>query len=293
MPDEPQENANWEEYRRHDARLVELREAEWQGVRLELITREADGPCEASMRVRRHMISLLCAGGRAGFVNRFGDGPSRRVAQDPGWIRIVPACQPVWSHWEKGRRTYLLVLIAPETLARLCAREVPLQGQMDLRDERMRRVLEDIGRELAAPDPLGSVVGEGLIRQLAGLLARSALAGTAQLASQRGGLAPRRLRAVLELIDRQAAEKLTVDELAAEVSLSTHHFCHAFRQSTGLPPHRYLLTRRLAQARALLENPALSLADVAARAGFGGSSQFATAFRRATGLSPSAWRRRF
>ncbi len=60
-----------------------------------------------------------------------------------------------------------------------------------------------------------------------------------------------------------------------------------------MPPHRYLLTKRLDAARALLNDPALPLTEVAARAGFGSSSQFATAFRRAHGMSPSEWRRSF
>ena len=98
---------------------------------------------------------------------------------------------------------------------------------------------------------------------------------------------------MLALVERQMAGPLTLRQMAAEAGVGVHHFSHAFRQSTGVPPHRYVLGKRLATARGLLEDPDMSLTEVAVRAGFGGSSQFATAFRRTYGMSPSAWRRRF
>jgi AraC family transcriptional regulator len=67
----------------------------------------------------------------------------------------------------------------------------------------------------------------------------------------------------------------------------------AFRQAVGVPPHAYVTEQRLAAARhLLLAQPRLTIDDIARRVGFSSASHFATAFRRQTGVSPSAFRAR-
>jgi len=65
----------------------------------------------------------------------------------------------------------------------------------------------------------------------------------------------------------------------------------AFRQSTGVPPHRWRLNERVERAKDLLRDPALSLADVALACGFGDQSHFTRMFTAAVRLSPGLWRR--
>ena len=65
----------------------------------------------------------------------------------------------------------------------------------------------------------------------------------------------------------------------------------AFRQSTGLPPHRWLARQRIEQALALLVDTALPLAGVAAQTGYADPSYFVRASKRATGATPLAYRR--
>ena len=250
------------------------------------------------MCVPQHVVSLRCEGDRAGFLNRIADGPWRRVGGAPGWIRVLPAGHPVYSRWERGRRTYLLAFIDPDWLSTLSGRDSArgkfnLAEQIDLRDEQLRRVLEDMRQEMLKPGPCSDVLGGALAMELAVLLLRATAPAPVPAVPARGGLSARSLRAVLALIERQVAGPLTLRDMAAEAGVGVHHFSHAFRQSTGVPPHRYVLDKRLATARTLLDDPTTSLTEVAVRSGFGGSSQFSTAFRRAHGMSPSAWRRRF
>ena len=79
--------------------------------------------------------------------------------------------------------------------------------------------------------------------------------------------------------------------LAGLVRLSPTHFCRAFRRSLGMPPHRYHIHRRLEHAKTLLADRERSITAVAMASGFGASSSFATAFRKATGLTPQQYRR--
>jgi transcriptional regulator GlxA family with amidase domain len=80
-------------------------------------------------------------------------------------------------------------------------------------------------------------------------------------------------------------------ELARAVNVSPGHFVRAFKQSTGQPPHRWLVEQRIEKARQLLVNTSLSLAEIALACGFSDQSHFARAFSRAMHTSPSAWRR--
>ena len=79
--------------------------------------------------------------------------------------------------------------------------------------------------------------------------------------------------------------------LAEECGLSPRHFARAFRQSTGVPPHRWLMRHRVQRAKELLRRQALSLADIALRCGFADQSHFTRVFSREVGFSPGQWRR--
>jgi AraC family transcriptional regulator len=106
-----------------------------------------------------------------------------------------------------------------------------------------------------------------------------------------GGLSGWQLRRVTDFMTEHVAEDLALDELAAQVNFSAKHFARAFRQSTGVPPHRWMIERRVDRARALLVEGDLSLAEIALACGFADQSHFTAAFRRGTGLTPGAYRR--
>jgi AraC-like DNA-binding protein len=108
---------------------------------------------------------------------------------------------------------------------------------------------------------------------------------------QRGGLAPWQARRAKELMDANLGGKLPLSQLAEACGLSTRHFARAFRQSTGVPPHRWRLSRRLERAKDLLRDPARSLSEVALACGFADQSHFTRMFTTLVGLSPGLWRR--
>jgi AraC-like DNA-binding protein len=107
----------------------------------------------------------------------------------------------------------------------------------------------------------------------------------------RGGLAAWQQRIVTTYIEEHLGEPILLATLAGLVGLSTYHFCRAFKQSFGLPPHRYHTSRRIEHAKSLLAKPALSVTDIGMRVGFSETSSFTAAFRKATGLTPSAYHR--
>ena len=86
-------------------------------------------------------------------------------------------------------------------------------------------------------------------------------------------------------------QQLTLLDLSAVVHMSPYHFTRLFKQNTGVPPHRFVLRQRISRASALLREPQLSIREVGRLVGFRTPSHFPTAFRRMTGITPSAYRR--
>src|SRR5262245_39700331 len=93
-----------------------------------------------------------------------------------------------------------------------------------------------------------------------------------------------RLRSIKAHIDEDLPGTLTLDELGAVVHMSAFHFARLFRRSTGVSPHRFVIQRRLEQARVLLATPTVSIAEIARLVGFRSPRHFATTFRRVVGV---------
>src|ERR687887_1694705 len=100
----------------------------------------------------------------------------------------------------------------------------------------------------------------------------------------------RHLLRAKDLIDARYRERLDVPTLARAAHLSTAHFSREFRRTFGETPHRYLLTRRLERAAALLRNTDWSVADICFHVGLTSVGSFTTSFGRTYGRSPTASR---
>jgi AraC family transcriptional regulator len=112
------------------------------------------------------------------------------------------------------------------------------------------------------------------------------------VALRQGGLAAWQERRAKEMISGNLRGNISTWDLARECSLSTGHFARAFRHSTGLSPHQWLVQRRIEKAHALLRDGKLSLAEIARASGFADQSHFTKAYTRLRGISPGAWRRK-
>ncbi len=117
------------------------------------------------------------------------------------------------------------------------------------------------------------------------------LHGPMRATPPRGGLSPRHLRRASDFIMEHLAEDICLDDLAGLTGLSCKHFVRAFKCSTGLPPHQYLIARRIEAAKRHLADGKASLADIALQCGFADQSHFTAAFRKAVGVPPGTWRR--
>jgi transcriptional regulator GlxA family with amidase domain len=101
----------------------------------------------------------------------------------------------------------------------------------------------------------------------------------------------RRLLRAKDRMDAASHEAWPVKRLAQVSGVSEAHFARSFKQAFGVPPHRYLLTRRIEQATTLLRDTELSITEIALATGWESLGTFGRIFHDITGRSPSALRR--
>jgi AraC family transcriptional regulator len=142
-----------------------------------------------------------------------------------------------------------------------------------------------VGGPIAQYDEtLGVLTGHDVVRRHGGI--------APPIAVTRGGLSSWQQKKVAEFIEQNLADDIRLTVMASIVGLSPYHFGRAFKQSFGVPPHRYHMQRRIERAKILLAEAAQSVTAVAMAVGFAETSSFSAAFRRVTGVSPRVFRRR-
>jgi AraC-like DNA-binding protein len=148
---------------------------------------------------------------------------------------------------------------------------------------KMAALIENGAENRQYCEALGVVLAHELVRRNAGARRVEPPA--------RGGLAGWQQRIVSAYIEEHIAEHIPLATLARFVRLSAYHFCRAFKRSFGMPPHRYHNARRIQHAKMLLARPTCSVTEIALRVGFSETSSFTAAFRKATGSTPTGYRR--
>lgn len=102
----------------------------------------------------------------------------------------------------------------------------------------------------------------------------------------------RRLLRAKDRMDGASEEEWPVERLADVSGVSPAHFARTFKQAFGVPPHRYLLTRRIERAKALLRDTNMAILDIALDTGWQSLGTFGRVFRDITGMSPTELRAR-
>jgi AraC family transcriptional regulator len=100
-----------------------------------------------------------------------------------------------------------------------------------------------------------------------------------------------RLKRVLDYIDANLGQPLSLDQLAAEACLSPFHFSRLFRVAVGLSPQRYVSDQRVSAAKRALTSEHASLIEIAVEIGFGSLDNFIRVFRKSAGTTPARYRR--
>ena len=217
-------------------------------------------------------------------------GGFRRVVLRRGAAWICPAGQPGSVRVNSDFR-YARVSVDPIYFNRLVSDDpespsLELQRTYGVAEPQITHIVGALVAESDAGNPGGLAFVDALAIGLSHQLAIHAGVRKPGITRLRGGLSAPAKRRVLELMDAHLDSNVSVQFLANEVGLSGAHFARAFRETFGLPPHRYILHLRLERSRRMLDADNATLADVAQRAGFADQAHFTRFFKREYGVTP-------
>jgi AraC family transcriptional regulator len=271
----------------------------WSTVSVEL---RSHGVSEAPPIVPPQVeICLVVAGNKDGLVRRTGGGLCQEAMPETGAIWLSPA------GLEKGMA---ITAFIPQTMhlylpAGLFDRlrddfKLPFVPARSIRYLAGLRdgVIEQIGcsilSELAFETSTSRMFVETASSMLAARLLQKYCDGGVRgfsdsLPHKADGLW---LRRVLDFIEANIEDEITLENLGAISGYSPFHFAHKFSLATGVSPSRYISRLRLENAMAQLAAGKLPLAEIALNARFSSQASFTRAFRRSTGMTPNQFRRR-
>jgi AraC family transcriptional regulator len=214
--------------------------------------------------------------------------------------------QPLEMRWRSLSRapTHTFNLHVPwEALTQTAERvegcdpaHLTLVKRAGFQDPLLLQLALSVWRELQEGAPTGALFAQEAAQLLSHHLLRRYTAYGDRMAATPSTPSPhtltaRQLQRVIDCIEDQPGQDLTLEVLAEQTGFSRHHFAYLFRRTTGETPHQFVLRLRLKRARQLLEASELSLAHIAVACGFADQSYFTRAFKRELGVTPRAYQR--
>ena len=282
---------------RDEACAPDTRETlDWRGVVAEHVTISGTRLFDYTWSGSSHYIALHDIALNDGEITADGAATSR-VLDLRGRLTFVPRGLKVtgWSNLRRRLNSFTAVyydraILGEELDAGIApGEERPL---LYFEDAALRVTLGKIQSLLLNPDKADPVYAEtlGLLAAIEMARHQSSIVAEA-VAVNRGGLDARHEKIVLEYIAEHLREDIRLDNLAGLAGLSRFHFVRAFKKTTGLAPHQFIIRARVERAKSLLVGSDLPLKDISARVGFGSPSQFSAAFRGVAGVQPVVFRR--
>jgi AraC family transcriptional regulator len=257
--------------------------------RLRLMRLEG-GPSESpDFRLLHHFVALNLGNDSACEV-RVEDGPWTKCSFSHHFFIFIPAGV---QHAARGLPNKVMLLEVGaqfgESVLKACGDGVVFRPLICVEDDVVAHIMLALADEARGAGPQEQVHTEALGTAL---ISRLALHGAAAPPPQAAGaLSAARLHRVLDHVAGHLDAPPSLSTLADLAGMELFRFVRAFKCSTGLSPHRYVLDARITHAKDLLRNRALSITDAAIRTGFATPSHFAVTFRRLTGMSPGEFRR--
>jgi AraC family transcriptional regulator len=273
--------------------IVQRRLMTWRGMAAESVQCTSQDKVRSRFRAPMHLLLAYEEGARRGgetFVEGLPRSTRRNFARR---LTFVPAGHE-YHEWNEPRTSARLMhfYFDPSELQTGFASGIAntsIAPRLFFEDAGLLSTSLKLKRSVESQMPVNRLYVEALGVVLVHELMRRNRETPRIDAPTRGGLAPWQQRAVADYIEEHLAEQIPLAVLAQLVRLSPWYFCRAFKQSFGLPPHRYHLGRRVERAKELLARRTSSVTDIGLTLGFCETSSFSTTFRKATGLAPSQY----
>lgn len=265
----------------------------WNGVVADLWDVACDDGAEGSyVSPDPRLFVLLEMDGDNGRFD-VGHSATRASHRESVSMSFVPAGIPLVAQARDLRRILHLDLHFSENsirqrFGRTFDRARLKQLRLQFTDTRIAGLARLIADECLNPAPFHPKYGEGLVDALLALLFEV----RPERSKRRAELSRRQLTEALRLLEAHCFEPIKLGEVAGRLELSQTQFSHAFKASTGMPPHRWQMHSRIRKVQEILLAGDTSLIEVANIAGFSDQAHFTRVFKNIAGLTPAEWRRR-
>lgn len=275
--------------------MLKRRTIRWSGMAAEFVQSTGQDRIDFRFRAPMHLLVVYERGIRREgetFVEGVPMSTLRNVGRK---LTFVPAGRE-YSEWHKPRAPAHLMYFYFDpsrlpVLSDLGVDESSLAARLYFEDATLWQTALKLKALLEAPTLENKLYSEALGQVLLHELAAMNRETPRVRAQQRGGLAAWQQRIVTAYLDDHLAEQIPLATLAQLARLSPYYFCRAFKRSFGMPPHRYHNYRRIERAQDMLAQDPASVTEIGLTVGFAEASSFTAAFRKATGMTPSGYRR--
>ncbi len=244
---------------------------------------------------------ILFTGGAMRMEQRRAPGPWEALHLHQGDLILRPgAGTPYEVRWKglSSAPTRTLHLRLSKDLLSRTAEEagdydptrLSLVARSGFQDPLLAQIGFALWQELEQRSPAGKLYAHTAAQMLAIHLLRHYMSGGGTIEEPARGLTHPQMKRVLDIVQDQLSQDLSVEALARQIGFSPYHFARLFRQTTGESPHQFVLRQRIERAQRLLTEGGMSLAHVAMESGFADQSHLTRVFKRHLGLTPRAYR---
>jgi AraC family transcriptional regulator len=239
----------------------------------------------------RDLVIVLQTGGSPKIPIEVEKNPKLNPSR-PGLLTIIPPHTKITWHTDGNVHSYSLHLSTNcfSNFGNFVSKNLPelFKLRCAIQDTLLANLVEALAGEVAAPTERGQLYVETLVDCIAVHVGRDSI-GVSN-AKRSAGFSEETLRRLLDFIETRLDVGTSLQELADEARFCRAHFAECFRNSTGMSPHKYIMERRIAAAKARLEGGALPLSEIALACGFSSQAHFTECFKRTTGCTPAQYR---
>lgn len=223
-------------------------------------------------------------------------GRNYNILQTAGNVSVISEASGLRSSYDEAQQDDIYLHLEPdfvksvaegsdmklsnvEIVTSLESRSPIIESMARMAFDELQRGTESMGSNLYA-DSVANVLAVQLLREYS----------SHKIPPEKryvSGLTNKKLAFVLDLIESDLSEDLSLTVLAKAAGLSEYHFLRMFKQSTGYTPHQYVINQRVERAKELLKNTDMTITEIAYLLGFSTPSHFTHLFRRKTGFLPS------
>jgi AraC family transcriptional regulator len=223
------------------------------------------------------------------------DGKFKHYAHGNGRVDVIPAFLNHWTNWDQEVE-FSVIAICPTWLNQitqeLMQHETELIPQFSIDDPVIQQLAIALKTEIQTGCMSGRLYGESLGTAIAARLVQNYAVSKPSLQFKTNGLSQSQLERVIDYMNANLSQDLSILDLATLTSMSESYFSRSFKQSVGIAPYQYLMQQRVERAKQLLKQQVISISDIALHCGFANQTHLTKVFRHLTGVTPKTYQKR-